>query len=220
MTAIWKFRLLALLIVVLVGGISSANLAAELLRPDPLPVPSRSSSSPTSEQVSSATVAASIAPFRSDLAANQALAFAGKALKSEIKGQSETLNAAQRAVRSALKIEPHDSRMWLVLALVQARTNPVDPLIAKSLKNSYLTGPNQAELVPLRLDAVTANNALSDSDLGELARSDVRALLTRLPGQRQTLADDYARASEIGKKFLEESIAAVDPGSVDLLRKK
>jgi len=70
------------------------------------------------------------------------------------------------------------------------------------------------------LDAVATNNALSDSELGELARSDVRAILTRLHEQRQTLVNDYARASEIGKKFLEQSVAAIDPGFVDKLRKK
>jgi hypothetical protein len=216
MPAIWKFRLVALLIMLIVGFISSVNLAAEFLGPARPPLPWEINHSPTSEQVSSAALAARIAPFRSDLVSDHALALADQALKSDIKGQPEILNAVQ----SALKIAPHESRMWLVLALVQTRTNPVDPLIGASLKMSYLTGPNQTELVPIRLEAVTANNALSDADLRELARSDVRALLTRLPEQRQNLANDYARASDIGKKFLEENVAAVDPGSVNLLRKK
>ncbi len=216
MPAIWKFRFVALLIVLIVGFISSANLTAEFLRPSRPPLPWGSNNPPTSEQVSSAARAADIAPFRSDLVADHALALADQALKSDIKGQPEI----QNAVQSALKIAPHDSRMWLVLALVQTRTNPADPLIAQSLKMSYLTGPNQAELVPIRLEAVTANNALSDADLLELARSDVRAVLTRLPEQRQTLANDYARASDIGKKFLAENVVAIDPGSLNLLRKK
>lgn len=220
MKAIWKFRFLALLIAVFVGGISFANLAAEFRRPTPLPLPSEGSKSPASAQVSSAALVAIIAPFRSDLAADHALGLASQVLKSEIKGQAEKESTVQDAVRSVLKIAPHDSRMWLALALVQARNNPVDPLIAESLKMSYLTSPNQAELIPIRLDAVTTNNALSDSDLGELARSDVRAILTRLSEQRQTLVNDYARASEIGKKFLQESVAALDPGFVDKLRKK
>ncbi len=65
---------------------------------------------------------------------------------------------AQNAVKSALKIGPHDSRMWLVLALLQARSNLGDSLIAESLKMSYLTGPNRAELIPARLDTVTLSN--------------------------------------------------------------
>ena len=77
---------------------------------------------------------------------------------------------------------------------------------------SYLTGPNQADLIPLRLQAVTSNNSLDDPDLAELARGDVRAMLTQLPQQRPMLLDDYARASIVGKKFLEESVRSIDPG--------
>jgi hypothetical protein len=220
MQAIWKFRLVALLLALIVGVISSKNLAAEFLRSAPPPSPSGSNNSPTSAQVSSAARAASIAPFRSDLLADHALALAGQALNFGKKGPSESEDALQSAVRSALKIGPHDARMWLLLALIQTRTNSAAPLVAEALKLSYLTGPNQAELIPIRLDAVITTNALSDPDLGELARSDVRAVLTALPEQRQTLTNDYARASEIGKKFLEESVAAVDPGSMNLLRKQ
>jgi hypothetical protein len=220
MTAILQFRLFALLTAALVGGISMANLAAEFLRSAPLPFPSGTNVSPSIEQISSATRAAAIAPFRSDLLADRASALAGQALKSAVKEQSEQNNAAQNAVKGALKIGPHDSRMWLILALLQSRSNPVDPLIAESLKMSYLTSPNLAEIIPTRLDVVTANNALSDTDLGDLARSDVRALLTQLSAQRQTLVNDYARASEMGKKFLEQSVSTIDPGFVDKLRKK
>jgi len=218
MPAIWTFRVVVLLIAVFVGGISSANLVAEFLRPTPPPFPS-ASNPPKPEQVSAA-IPATIAPFRSDLVADHALALAGQAFKSEIRGEAESLKTIDGVTRSALKIGPHDARMWLLLALVQARTNPADPLIVESLKMSYLTGPNRTEIIPIRLRAVTANNALSDSDLGEFARGDVRAVLSRLRDQRPALASDYARASDIGRKFLEESVAAIDPGSVNLLRNK
>jgi len=209
MTAIWKFRFLALCSAVLIGAISFANLAAEFLRAHPLPFPSGNSISLTAEQISSAHLAATVAPFRSDLAADYASAIAGQALKS-----------GADAVRIALRIGPHDSRMWLVLALAQASNNATDPLIAESFKMSYLTGPNEAAIIPIRLNAVTANNALSDSDLGDLARSDVRTLLTQLPEQRQTLVSDYAKASEIGKKFLELAVSTIDPEFADKLRRR
>jgi hypothetical protein len=219
-TAIWRFRLAALLIAVIVGGVSISNLMAELLRPAPYPLPFKTERAPTPEEVSSSALAANIAPFRSDLAANRATALAALALKTEPQKSPDASNAAQDAARSALKIGPHDSRMWLLLALLQARNSPNDPMVAESLKMSYLTGPNQSEIIPARLDAVTANNALSDSDLSELAGSDVRALLTQLPGQRDRLVNEYARASSNGKKFLEESVAKIDPAFVDKLRKK
>ena len=219
MIAVWKFRLFALLAAVFIGGISLANLIAELRRPIPLPFSFGNQVSPTAEQLSSAAQASSIAPFRSDLLAENALAVATQMLKSDVKGQPEKQNA-ENAVKATLRIAPHQSRMWLLLALVQASSNPADPVIAESFKMSYLTGPNQAEIIPIRLSAATANNALRDSDLGDLARSDVRALLTQLQDQRQTLANDYAGASEIGKKFLEQSVSVIDPGFSDKLRKK
>jgi hypothetical protein len=65
---------------------------------------------------------------------------------------------------------------------------------------------------------VTSNNALDDSDLAELAWGDVRAMLTQLPQRRPVLLDDYAHASDVGKKFLEESVRSIDTGFVVTLR--
>lgn len=66
MKRIWKFRVFALLVFVFVGGLSIANLAAELVRPAPAPLPSRTGAVPTFDQLSSADQASAIAPFRSD----------------------------------------------------------------------------------------------------------------------------------------------------------
>lgn len=218
MKPIWRFRLLALLIFGFVGSISASNLAAEFLRPAPFPLPLRTGTAPTPEQVSLAGRASAIAPYRSDLKADYAAALAGQTLKSEDAGQAQSDETAQNAVKDALKIGPHDSRMWLVLALLQARGNLGDSLIAESLKMSYLTGPNRTELIPTRLDAVTAGNALNDADLKELARGDVRAILAQLPDQRQALVNDYVRGSSIGKAFLEESARMSDPKFAESLR--
>ena len=218
MKPIWKFRLLALLILVFVGGLSVSNLAAEFLRPAPFTLPSRTGKAPTSDQISAAGRASAIAPFRSDLKADYAVALAGQTLKSEYTRQAQGDEPAQNAVKSALKIGPHESRMWLVLALLLARSNLGDSLIAESLKMSYLTGPNRAELIPTRLDSVTLNNSLNDADLNELARGDVRAILMQRPDQRQALVDHYMRGSAIGKKFLEESVKMIDPKFADVLR--
>ena len=217
MTSIWKFRLLALFLVVFVGGISIANLTAEVLRPAPPPLGLRSGNVPSPDETR-LSLSSTIAPFRSDLKGDYAVALAGQIFHSEPAVPPEEIQAARDKVRSALKIGPHNSRLWLVLALLQARSNPIDPLLPKSLKMSYLTGPNQADLIPLRLRTVTSNKSPDDSDLAELAWGDVRATLTQLPQQRPMLLDDYARASDVGKKFLEESVRSIDPGFVLTLR--
>ena len=218
MKPIWKFRLFALLVFVFVGGLSISSLVAEFLRPAPSPLPSRTSAAPTSDQVSSAGRASAIAPFRSDLKADYAASLAGQTLKSEYARGAPGDETAQNAVRDALKMGPHESRMWLVLALLQAQSNLSDSLIAESLKMSYLTGPNRAELIPARLDAVTLHQSLNDADLKELARGDVRIILTQLPDQRRALLNDYVRGSSIGKTFLEESARMFDPKFADSLR--
>ena len=218
MKPIWKFRLFAVLVFVFVGGLSISNLVAEFLRTAAAPLRSGIITAPTADQVSSLGRASAIAPFRSDLKADYALALASQTLKSESAPEVQGNGIAQNAVKQALKIGPHDSRMWLALALLQARSNLGDSLIAESLKMSYLTGPNRAELVPVRLDTVTLHQSLNDLDLKELARGDVRIILTQLPDQRQTLVKDYVRGSSIGKAFLEESARMFDPKFADSLR--
>ena len=220
MPATWKFRLLVLLICIVVGPVAMANLVAELLRPAQVPIATRASKAPSPDQVSATSLASAIMPFRSDLKADYAQALAGEAIHSQSGALTDAEKNAQSAIRGALGIGPHDSRLWLVLAVLQARKSPVDPLIAESLKMSYLTGPNQSELIPVRLGIVTSNNSLSDSDLSELARGDVRALLMQLSGRRDELLDDYQRASEIGRKFLEESVKGIDPEFAGTLRGK
>jgi hypothetical protein len=216
MSATSKFRLLAFAIFVFVGGISTANLMAELLRPASASQPSRSPASP--DEVSSAGRASAIVPFRSDLMADYAVALASQVPASGQASQGDQVNAAQETARRALGIGPHDSRLWLVLALIEARRNPADPRVAEALKMSYLTGPGRVELIPARLRSATSNNALNDSDLSELARGDVRAILTQLPDQRSSLVNDYARASETGRAFLRESVNMLDPKFVDALQ--
>ena len=109
------------------------------------------------------------------------MALAGQTLKSEYTPGVQADETAQNAVKDALKIGPHNSRMWLVLALLQTRSNLGGSLIAESLKMSYLTGPNRAELIPTRLETVILHQSLNDADLKELARGDVRLILTQIP---------------------------------------
>jgi hypothetical protein len=116
---------------------SVSDLAAQWLRATPPSLPSRTGPAPTREQLSSAATADSIAPFRSEPKADHAMALTGQSLKSATAGQAEINLAAQDAVKNALNIAPHESRMWLALAMLQAQRSPIDPLISESLKMSY-----------------------------------------------------------------------------------
>lgn len=215
MGIVLKFRLLLSFIVLLVGTVAMANLGAGFRRAEPLLSISRIASAASDDQLASAKLVSTLMPLRSDLTAEYALAAASRALNSD---QPAPAEIAMDAVKSSLKVGPHDSLMWLVLALLQTRTNAADQRIAESLKMSYLTGQNRVDLIPARLRSATSGNTLTDTDLAELAKGDVRAILTQLSDQRPSLIDDYARASQIGRAFLEASIKAVDPKFIETLK--
>ncbi|WP_339028240.1 hypothetical protein WI604_25770 [Bradyrhizobium symbiodeficiens] len=214
MSIVWKFRSFTLLIAIIVGVTALADLAAQFRRPAPVLSLTVVSDAQSDDSVASAKLSSMLMPFRSDLKSEYALALASQVLNSE---QAVPPDAAQDAVKSSLMIGPHDSLMWLVLALLQTRNNAADFRATKSLKMSYLTGQNRADLIPARLGSVTSRNALTDMDLIDLARGDVRAILTQLPDQRPALAADYARASEAGRRFLRETTNLVDPKYLDAL---
>jgi hypothetical protein len=204
------------LIAVIVGSAAIADLAAQFRRPAPVLSLAVVAEAQSDDKVASARLASMLMPFRSDLRSEYALALASQTLNAK---QAVPPDAAQDAVKSSLKIGPHDSLMWLVLALIQARDNAANSRATESLKMSYLTGQNRADLIPVRLGSVTSKNSLTDMDLVELARGDVRAILTQLPDQRPALAAAYAHASEAGRQFLESAIKTTDPKFIETLKK-
>lgn len=215
MNLVLKFRLAVLFIVLSAGSVSVANLVAEFLRPTPLLSISGIAKMLPQTQIDAAKLASTIMPLRSDLRAEYGLALAGQTSNSSDAPQAEP---AKNAIKSSLNIGPHDSLMWLVLALLQARDSPADPHVTESLKMSYLTGQNRIELIPTRLASATSGNSLSDPDLVDLARGDVRALLAQLTDQRHALVDAFAHASPTGKAFLERSVETVDPKFAEVLK--
>jgi len=173
--------------------------------------PDSSATIPPPSQIDLARQAARIAPNRSDLQAGVALGLAAEALHG-VAGYRPDLNqAAQDAARQALAAGPLDSRIWLVLARLQAQRGLHDPRIVETLKLSYFTGPSLEDLIPARLATVVSSDELSDPDLRELARGDVRLILTRHPELKPALVAAYRTAAPGGKQFLEQSIQNIDP---------
>lgn len=163
-----------------------------------------------------------ISPFRADLEANYASAVALMALRPN----SETLSAAdaqrnadsQEDITRVLKTAPHHSELWLLLALLQTQRYSGAQQTIEALKMSYFTAPNDAQLMPLRLYAATISDALSDPDLKELARGDVRLMLLRQPDMKASVLFAYRRGSSLGKAFLEDAAQSIDPGFISALR--
>jgi hypothetical protein len=212
MKQILTFRIVALATVLAAGIATTTNLTAELIRVPISPFPPNGAKSPSQTEVDRANWAAGIAPFRTDLKSDFALVIATQALAGQAGYYKPDINQeAEVAAKRALMEGPHDSRIWLVLALLRNQANPRDPQLAELLKMSYFTGPNFVEVVPTRLQAVVTSGALSDPDLQELARGDVRLILTRRPDLSTSISDAYRRGSPADKRFLEDSVKTIDP---------
>jgi hypothetical protein len=161
-------------------------------------------------------------PFRSDLEGNHALIVALQALRSgseRTTAQQAAQNAEARSrLKQTLSIAPYNPELWLVLALLRAQHDRRDPSLGEALKMAYFTAPNNVELLPVRLDTVTSFDALADPDIKELARGDVRLMLTRQAELKSAVISAYQRASSRGKAFLEEAVQSVDPSFLPTLR--
>ena len=134
-----------------------------------------------------------VSPFRSDLESNHALITALQAVQSgkerPTAGTPGQNDRAQARVKDSLSIAPYDPELWLALALLQAQRDPRNPSLVEALKMAYFVAPNEQELMPVRLDTATMFDALSDPDLKELVRGDVRLMVTRQPGLRTAVVD-------------------------------
>jgi hypothetical protein len=212
MKPLLKFRIAAFVAVLAIGGASVTNLVADFMRPPSSPFPGIGSIAPAQSQVDSANWGAQFAPFRTDLKSDFALAIATQALNGETSYYKPEINQdAQTAARRALLAGPHDSRIWLILALLRNARSLRDPQVTELLKMSYFTGPNLTELVPRRLQTVITNAALNDPDMQDLARGDVRLILTRRPDLKNAITEAYRAGSSASKTFIEDSVKAIDP---------
>ncbi|MBH5369022.1 hypothetical protein [Bradyrhizobium glycinis] len=154
-----------------------------------------------------------LALFDSDVQSSQALNLAFQAIQH---GRSATRpggenDLARLQLTNALAKLPYDAELWLALALLEEQRDPSGPATVEALRMAYLTAPNEAELMPVRLDAATRFDALADPDLRELVRGDLRLMLTRQPDQNAAVVSAYHRASGRGKAFLEEAILMIAP---------
>jgi hypothetical protein len=221
MSSLNIFRIAVVAISLTIGVYSLASILAELSSARPrFPSDPSKVISPAGEEVPNWPN--SISPFRSDLDGSYALSVALHALQSRKEksatGIAEENVRAEATVKRALSIVPYDSELWLALALLQAQRDPHNSEAVEALKMSYFVAPNNPQLMPVRLDTATSFDALSDPDLKELVRGDLRLMLSQKTDLRPAVISAYRRASTLGKKFLEESIQSIDPAFAPTLR--
>ena len=185
------------------------NFLQDLARPDPI------------SYGSLADWAAAVAPLRGDLLADTAMAQAAPALNlNKVPVSPEMIATRERALtyaRQSLSLAPHSSSMWLLIGMLQNQVQTRDS-VAEVLKMSYLTAPADMNLLPARLAIVSASAAIGDVELNNLARGDIRLILTRRPDLKPSITNAYRLGSASGKAYIDEVVRSLDPGFAASLR--
>jgi hypothetical protein len=204
----FALRVASFLGAIALGAIAFANSIAGALSPGPLRYRDLLSVLPPAE-IQAACRASAVSFARSELLADCAVARSTEALNAPAAAGGKLVGEAQAVVMHALSMAPLESKLWLALALLQTRLKQPN---GESLKMSYLTGPNAADLVALRLASVVSGNALDDgSELKDLAAGDIRLILLHRADLKGALIDSYRQANSHGKSFIESGVNLFDP---------
>lgn len=216
-----RFRIATLLIALTLGWFAFATIFAETFTPKTRQFSQDTAVADPSSYGLLANWAAAAAPLRGDLLADIAMAHASPVLKlGKATASSEILATREDALataRQSLSLAPHSSRMWLLVAMLEAK-GPARDSGAEPLKMSYLTSPSDMNLIPTRLAIVSASLAITDGELKNLARGDIRLVLTRRPDLKPAIINAYRNGSPDGKAYLDEAVRSLDPGFAASLR--
>jgi hypothetical protein len=209
------FRIATLLIGIVLGWFAVATILAEKLSPKTQQISQDLTLSDSSSSGWTTEWAAAAAPWRGDLLADVAMARAAPALGvHESPPSPEMIEARKRALASAkqsLSLAPHSSRTWLLLAILQNQGQDRQS-VAEALRMSYLTSAADLALIPARLSLIAASVSVADADLKNLARGDIRLILTRRPELKPAIANAYLRGSPDGRAYIGQAVRSLDPG--------
>jgi hypothetical protein len=195
-------------------------LFSELLRPDFAGFPqSLSAAQEIAISRGRADRAARLGLIRGDLWTQAAIAHTSDSAFQVAMGAGQAGPASAHfdvtSIERAASWSPADARAWLLLAAANLGPGASDVGVIEGLKLSYITGPNEPNLTPLRLAVVARSRAANDPEIEQFARQDIQTIVRRLPNLRLALAQAYKSASPEGKKFLTATLSELDP---DLLK--
>ncbi|WGD50681.1 hypothetical protein QA641_34610 [Bradyrhizobium sp. CB1650] len=217
-----RFRILLMALALTIGSYAIASALAELtaLQRSTFPADATKISLRWTGDVPSPLTA--LSPFGPELESNHALIAALQAIalgqQTPATVRSTTHAAALGRVRQTLSISPYNPELWLALALLQAQRDPYDPVVVEALKMAYFVAPNDARLMPVRIDLAGRFDALAIPDVKDVVRNDLRLIMTRRPELKSAIVSAYRRASVLGKTFLEYAVQSIDPSFLATLR--
>ncbi len=207
----FKFIVLTVSSLALVLGLWITS--AELIRPS-WEVQDGKVSASTFEK-SRARIAATIGVVRSDLWAEDALIRPGfdPATGAQSPADGSDRIAALAAAQRALLFAPVNPRLWLLLAAANPASRPdgADDA-ASALEMAYLTGQQEARLLPARLLIAARSSALSDLAIQDFVQSDVNLIFTKLPNLKPALQMAYRASTAENRAVLDRIISSASPG--------
>ena len=188
-------------------------LAAELFNPqlDYFPTDAKAAESTAAAQHASLT-AAHIGVIRGGLWTAAAIAEAAPLLLAPARAQSQEddIARATETVMRAARLAPHDSRVWLILAGLEARLpRQSNRTAAEALKLSYYTAPNEFELAPLRLSV--AARIAGDEELQGMTRAEIQRILLKRPDLKPAILAAYKSGIASSQKLFEAILREADP---------
>lgn len=189
-------------------------LLSELTRPGVIRLPiDPQTAAAAAQKRAEASWAARLGVLRGDLWAESGYTFADllwKSSKSDPNVQS--LELARSRLDRAIRYGPTNAGVWLLFAGFAAQVKEA----TEALRMSYFTGPSDISLMPIRT-FIASQMPMLDADMQQLARRDVRLLLTHQ--QKPAIIQAYHVATAAGKRLIDQELGERDPNFAQALRR-
>jgi hypothetical protein len=131
---------------------------------------------------------------------------------------AQSMDTARHRIERALTYAPHRSDVWLILAALGSRLGWRQPDPVSALKMAFYTGPSEISLIPMRLLVAARSPSLSDGDIQQFVRRDIRLILLHIPELKRAVQIAYRVANSANKQIIEKAVNEVDPAFVESLR--
>lgn len=135
-----------------------------------------------------------------------------------VSGNPDEMKGAHQRLEELLQLSPFDSNAWVLLATLRSRIEFSSTGTAQALKLSYFTAPSAAQLMGERLLLGASTGVIQDLEIQELAKGDLRLLITRRPDMFGVIQSAYRQGSAAGRDFLENATRSIDPAFVSRLK--
>jgi hypothetical protein len=202
---------------VLLGTMGSWLVVSDLLRPGLSRLALDRPSAIAAGDVTSARLAAQLGMIRgalwADAAFTDAAAFRWPERAVPVnRASGELLDRARAAMETSLSLAPINAEGWLFLARLPSASGTVDPRVASLLEMAYFTAPNAVALAPRRLERAASSGALSDPEIQDFVKTDIRRILAGKPPATAAIVAAYRGASPQNRALFEALVADVDSG--------